>query len=91
MTDRAHSLILAVLSLIVILVWAGMNYLFFTRGVQPAVDPGIFNRILGTMDAAVLLILNYWFGSNKDAATNAAMLYRSTPREAADSGKLPTQ
>jgi hypothetical protein len=39
----------------------------------------VVGRILGLMDAVTMMVLVYWYGSNKDSARKTEMLANSTP------------
>lgn len=42
--------------------------------VPPGADPVIVGRILGTMDAALMLVLSFWFGTSSGSQQKTALL-----------------
>lgn len=62
----------SVLTWIIVALTLGAEAALLFNQVPPGADPIIVGRILGTMDAALLLVLGFWFGTtrgsqNKDA------------------------
>lgn len=53
-----------VLGYIVVAVTGSLEAFVLLHGVPAAVDPVIVGRILGTLDAALTLVLSYYFGSS---------------------------
>lgn len=50
----------------VIAVWAIVQYMLFTQLV-PAESRDLIARMLGTLDAALLAVMNFWFGSSRSS------------------------
>lgn len=53
-----------VLAGMVMLGWGLVNYVLITGGQDAALDDAILYRILGTLDAALMAVLYYYFGSS---------------------------
>jgi hypothetical protein len=61
MKDWTPSLI----GLVIIAVWAGMNYFLLSSPVVPAVGGEVLGRVLGTLDAALMAFLYWIYGGSK--------------------------
>lgn len=58
-----------VLAISVIVITLGLEGFVLMRGLPTGVDPVIGGRIMGTLDAAVMLVLSYYFGSSAGSAS----------------------
>jgi hypothetical protein len=78
MAIQTHSVTPAILTwLIVFLTLTAEAALLFNQ-VPPGADPIIIGRVLGTMDAALITVLSFWFGSNSSSARKTELLASST-------------
>lgn len=79
MATATHSLTPSVLTwIIVMLTLLAEGALLFNQ-VPHGTDPIIVGRVLGTMDAALMLVLGFWFGSNSNSQRKTELLANSTP------------
>jgi hypothetical protein len=79
MAIQTHSITPAALTwLIVLLTLTAEAALLFNK-VPPGVDPIIVGRVLGTMDAALITVLSFWFGTNSSSARKTELLASSMP------------
>lgn len=60
-------------SVVVILALCGEAY-YFLHGAPPAAAPELIGRILGTLDAALMLVLSYYFGSSMGSDRKTELL-----------------
>jgi len=61
-----------IIAFIIVGLWGAMNFFIMFNGVPETVDDPVLYRLLGTLDAVVLMVLQYYFGStassrNKDS------------------------
>jgi uncharacterized protein Smg (DUF494 family) len=91
--DRASARIMAikttllpqvVIGMVVLTCW-GLIQWFLLEHVIPADMREIIIRLLGTLDAAVILVLQFFFGSNATAHRAQDLLAQSTPPQSAPS------
>ena len=58
-----------------VVVTAGFTeFRILTHGIHPGLEPVVAGRILGTLDAAALLVLNFFFGSSADSRRKTEIL-----------------
>jgi hypothetical protein len=68
------SIIPPLLAVLIVAVVASAEGALLFGNLPKAVDPIILGRILGTMDAALMLVLNYYFGSSHSSARKDSMI-----------------
>lgn len=61
---------------LVIVVWLTLNVFLFTSGVPEGLPEAVLYRVLGTMDAALMAILYYYFGSSDSSAKKNEIIGR---------------
>jgi hypothetical protein len=69
------------LSLVLLIVTLGCEIAVLFLGYPPTTSEMVVGRILGLMDAVAMMVLVYWYGSNKDSARKTEMLANSTPNK----------
>ena len=67
------------LSVLLLAVTLGCEIAVLFLGYPPTTSEMVVGRILGLMDAVAMMVLVYWYGSNKDSARKTEMLANSTP------------
>ena len=78
MQISTKSLVPALLSILVVTVWGLIQYFLLTHVIAQEMRE-LVARILGTLDAALLLVLNFYFGSSSGSQSKDDLLHRSTP------------
>lgn len=63
-----------VLGYLVVALTGSLEAFVLLRGVPSAIDPVIVGRILGTLDAALTLVLSYYFGSSAGSDRKTELL-----------------
>lgn len=79
MAIATHSVTPSVLTWIIVLLTLLAEGALLFNQIPPGADPIIIGRVLGTMDAALMLVLTFWFGSNSSSARKTELLASSTP------------
>jgi hypothetical protein len=67
------------LSLVLLIVTLGCEIAVLFLGYPATTSEMVVGRILGLMDAVTMMVLVYWYGSNKDSARKTEMLANSAP------------
>lgn len=65
MQIATHSVTPSILTWIIVALTLSAEIALMFNKVPPGVDPIILGRILGTMDAALMLVLGFWFGTTQ--------------------------
>ena len=78
MQISTKSFVPALLSVLVVTAWVLIQYFLLTHVIAQEMRE-LVARILGTLDAALLLVLNFYFGSSSHSEKQSEMLHRSTP------------
>ena len=78
MQISTKSIVPALLSILVVTAWGLIQYFLLTHIVAQEMRE-LVARILGTLDASLMLVLNFYFGSSASSQDKDAMLHRSTP------------
>ena len=78
MQISTHSFVPAMLSVLVVTAWAVIQYFLLTHVIATEMRE-IIIRILGTLDAALMLVLSFYFGSSSGSQAKDAMLHNSVP------------
>lgn len=63
---------------VIILTGLAEGYML-VHGNPKNLDPVVLGRVLGTLDAACMLVLNFFFGSSAGSAAKNDLLFNSTP------------
>jgi uncharacterized membrane protein len=79
MQISTKSFVPALLSVLVVTAWVLIQYFLLTHVIAQEMRE-LVARILGTLDAALLLVLNFYFGSSSQSEKQSEMLHRSTPQ-----------
>jgi len=66
-----------ILGYIVVALTGSLEAYVLLRGIPTAIDPVIVGRILGTLDAALTLVLSYYFGSSAGSDRKTEILART--------------
>lgn len=74
--SKLRLVIEAVISTLILCLCAGAEIYVITSGLPKNVDPVIGGRILGTLDAVILLVATYWFGSSTGARQQVEAITR---------------
>jgi hypothetical protein len=78
MQMTTKSFVPALLSILVVTAWVLIQYFLLTHVIAPEMRE-LVARILGTLDASLLLVLNFYFGSSASSQNKDELLHRSTP------------
>jgi len=78
MQMSTKSFVPALLSVLVVTAWVLIQYFLLTHVIAQEMRE-LVARILGTLDASLLLVLNFYFGSSAHSEKQSEMLHRSTP------------
>jgi formate-dependent phosphoribosylglycinamide formyltransferase (GAR transformylase) len=81
MQVATHSFVPAMLSVLVVTAWAVIQYFLLTHIIATEMRE-IIIRILGTLDAALMLVLSFYFGSSAGNSRKDEMLFNSVPANA---------
>jgi uncharacterized protein Smg (DUF494 family) len=81
MQISTHSFVPAMLSVLVITAWGIIQYFLLTHVIATEMRE-IIIRILGTLDAALMLVLSFYFGSSSASQAKDKMIYNSVPSNA---------
>lgn len=65
-SSRLQLVIKAIISIIVLLLVAVGEGIIMIKGTPPGINEVILGRILGTLDAAGMIVISYWLGSASD-------------------------
>lgn len=79
MAIATHSATPSVLTWIIVLLTLIAEGMLLFNQVPSEADPIIVGRVLGTMDAALMLVLGFWFGSNSNSQRKTELLAQSQP------------
>lgn len=79
MATQTHSLTPSILTWVVVVVALFVEGSLLFRAGIPGADPVIVGRVLGTMDAALIMVLSFWFGSNSSSARKTELLAAVAP------------
>ena len=63
MAIGTHSFTPSVMSYVIVICWAVIQYFLFTHVIEPSMRE-LIARVLGTLDGALMLVLSFWFGSS---------------------------
>ena len=74
--SKLRLIIEAVISAIIICLCAGAEIFVLVNGLPKSIDPVLGGRILGTLDAVILLVGTYWFGSSTAARQQVEAITR---------------
>ena len=78
MQISTHSFVPAILSVLVVTAWGIIQYFLLTHVIATEMRE-IIIRILGTLDAALMLVLSFYFGSSSGSQAKDKMIYNSMP------------
>lgn len=81
MQVATRSFVPAMLSILVVTAWGVIQYFLLTHVIATEMRE-IIIRILGTLDAALMLVLSFYFGSSAGNSRKDEMLYNSVPANA---------
>lgn len=79
MAIQTHAITPAALTWLIVIITLTAEAALLFNQVPPGADPIIVGRVLGTMDAALITVLAFWFGSNSSSARKTELLANSTP------------
>lgn len=79
MAIQTHSVTPSILTWIIVSLTLLAEGMLLFQQVPPGADPIIIGRVLGTMDAALMLVLSFWFGSNSNSQRKTELLAQSAP------------
>lgn len=77
MLITTHSLTPSILTWIIVCITLSAEAALLFHAMPASADPIIIGRVLGTMDAALMLVLAFWFGSNSSSARKTELLANS--------------
>ena len=63
MAINTHSFTPSVMSYVIVVCWAIIQYFLFTHVIEASMRE-LIARVLGTLDGALMLVLSFWFGSS---------------------------
>ena len=78
MQISTNSFIPPVLSVMIVVAWATIQFFLLTHVIEPTMRE-LIARVLGTLDGALMLVLSFYFGSSSGSQNKDAMLHNSTP------------
>jgi hypothetical protein len=78
MQISTNSFIPPVLSVMIVVAWAAIQFFLLTHVIEPTMRE-LIARVLGTLDGALMLVLSFYFGSSSGSQNKDAMLHNSTP------------
>ena len=76
---ETHDWTPSIVGILVVLIWAATNAFLFTNPeITRAINDAVMYRVLGTLDAALMLFLAYLYGSTAGSARKDKMLASSS-------------
>ena len=66
------------LSVLVVVAWATIQYFLLTHVIDPTMRE-LIARVLGTLDGALMLVLSFYFGSSSGSQAKDQLLHQSSP------------
>lgn len=78
MLITTHSLTPSILTWIIVLITLSAEAALLFHAMPANADPIVVGRIMGTMDAALMLVLGFWFGSNSSSQRKTELLAKQT-------------
>ena len=78
MQISTNSFIPPVLSVMIVVAWAAIQFFLLTHVIEPTMRE-LIARVLGTLDGALMLVLSFYFGSSSGSQNKDAMLHNSMP------------
>lgn len=69
MAIGTHSLTPSIMSYVIVVCWAVIQYFLFTHVIETSMRE-LIARVLGTLDGALMLVLSFWFGSSNPSISN---------------------
>ena len=78
MQISTNSFIPPVLSVMIVVAWAAIQFFLLTHVIEPTMRE-LIARVLGTLDGALMLVLSFYFGSSSGSQNKDSMLHNSTP------------
>ena len=78
MQISTKSLVPALLSILIVVAWALIQYFLLTHIIAQEMRE-LVARVLGTLDGALMLVLSFYFGSSSHSEKQTEMIHRSTP------------
>lgn len=64
-----------IIAFVIVTLWGAMNFFIMFNGIPETVDDPVLYRLLGTLDAVVLLVLQYYFGSTASSRSKDATIH----------------
>lgn len=80
MQSTTRSFMPGILAVLVVTAWITIQYFMFTHVIDNSMRE-LISRILGTLDAALMLVLGFYFGSSSSHEQSTQLLYQSTPNK----------
>jgi hypothetical protein len=74
-----HSITPSVLTWIIVVITLAAECALLFNSIPTSVDQLVVGRVLGTLDAALLMVLQFWFGSNSTSQHKTELLANSQP------------
>ena len=78
MQISTKSLVPALLSILIVVAWALIQYFLLTHIIAQEMRE-LVARVLGTLDGALMLVLSFYVGSSSSSQNKDELLHRSTP------------
>lgn len=76
---QTHTITPSLLTWLIVLITLGSEGALMFNAMPHTIDDIVLGRILGTMDAALVMVLGYWFGSNQNSQRKTELLANSAP------------
>ena len=78
MQISTQSFVPPLLSILVVVAWATIQYFLLTHVIDPSMRE-LIARVLGTLDGALMLVLSFYFGSSSGSQAKDQLLHQSSP------------
>ena len=78
MQISTQSFVPPLLSVLVVVAWATIQYFLLTHVIDPSMRE-LIARVLGTLDGALMLVLSFYFGSSSGSQAKDQLLHQSSP------------
>ena len=77
MQISTQSFVPPLLSVLVVVAWATIQYFLLTHVIDPSMRE-LIARVLGTLDGALMLVLSFYFGSSSGSQAKDQLLHQSS-------------
>jgi len=74
--SKLKTIIEAIIAMFIVAICGGAEGYVLIHGAPGGLDGVVVGRVLGTLDAVLLIVVNYWFGSSRDTRQQVEAITR---------------